>query len=78
VAAIPSLGEGRSAYAQELLKHGLQRRPETRVSASESASAAPPAGGQALVSQLQALAELHQAGALTAAEYVAAKTKLLS
>jgi len=43
----------------------------------QSAPAAPPAASSATIDQLKQLAELHQQGVLTDAEFAAAKAKLL-
>ena len=47
------------------------------VGATTGSSAAPPAGAPDLVDKLGNLARLHESGALTDAEFVAAKAQLL-
>jgi microsomal dipeptidase-like Zn-dependent dipeptidase len=57
----------------------MQAQQVAAAAAAPAAAAAAPAGaGPDLMTQLNQLAQLHQAGALTDEEFAAAKAKLLS
>ncbi|WP_067690895.1 SHOCT domain-containing protein [Nocardia jejuensis] len=75
-----------NATANAVNRHSQQRGAEQQAYAAQQAqpypaapvpAAAPPGGGDDLVSRLEKLGSLHTSGALSDAEFAAAKAQLL-
>ncbi len=71
-----------AAYQQGLADAQAQQQqvapPPPQYAPAPAAAAPAPAGGSDLTSQLEQLAQLHNAGVLSDAEFAAAKQKLLA